>query len=212
MDADDNFDDVIGVPIRVAARVIGVPEQRLRRWDHIGLVVPRVARVVGRRRYLSYSLEDLVQGCVVRELEERDIHVRVVRRVVEAARTKTTPEPLSQLTWATDGQHVYVGYEDGSWVDGHAPGQTVIVEVIDLDEVRAEARRRVRTRPAEQHGVIETRRNVQSSRPVFAGTRTPVDAVLAYLRRDLPDERILAAFPHLTVEDIDAARQLATAS
>lgn len=209
---DDN-DDLIGVPLRVAATVVGVQPERLRNWERVGLVVPKLMQTSGRRRYVAYSLEDLVQASVVRELEERQIHIRVIRRVVEAARTKTTPEPLSQLRWGTDAAHVYVGYGDDLWVDGLEPGQLVIVEVINLEEIRAEARRKVRTRPDELRGVIEVRRNVQSSKPVFAGTRTPVDAVVAYLRRDLPDGRILAAFPHLSAEDIDAARaHLVTAS
>jgi uncharacterized protein (DUF433 family) len=48
---------------------------------------------------------------------------------------------------------------------------------------------------------------VLGSKAVFAGTREPVAAVEAYLERGLPDERILEAFPELTREDVEAARQ-----
>lgn len=203
----DQRDELIGVPRPVAARVIGVSEDRLRSWDRVGLVVPRVTRETGSRRFVAYSLEDLVQGCVVRELEQRDVHIRVIRRVVEAARCKTIPEPLSQLRWATDDRHVYVGYDGDTWVDGHAPGQVVIVETINLEEIRAEARRKAVSRPDDAVGTFERRRQVQASQPVFSGTRTPVDALVPYIERGYSDERILRAFPHLSPVDIEAARE-----
>jgi uncharacterized protein (DUF433 family) len=43
-------------------------------------------------------------------------------------------------------------------------------------------------------------------KPVFAGTRIPVAAVVTYLKRGLPVEEILEAFPQLTKADIEAAR------
>jgi uncharacterized protein (DUF433 family) len=46
-------------------------------------------------------------------------------------------------------------------------------------------------------------------KPVFAGTRVPVAAVMPYLQRGLPVEEILEAFPQLTEKDIEVARQLA---
>jgi uncharacterized protein (DUF433 family) len=173
----------------------------------MGLVTPKLMAQPGRRRWVAYSLEDLVHGLVVAELEARDIDIRVIRRVVEGARTNVHPEPLSQLSWGTDGHHVYVGYPDGSWVSGQQPGQGVIVETINLAKIRVAARQRARERDPQDAGRIITRRGVRSSKPVFAGTRTPVDAVQPYLRRHLSDERILAAFPDLTLADIDAARR-----
>ena len=44
------------------------------------------------------------------------------------------------------------------------------------------------------------------SKPVFAGTRVPVEAVESYLRRDVDDERILEALPQLAPADVAAAR------
>lgn len=46
-------------------------------------------------------------------------------------------------------------------------------------------------------------RKVLGHKPVFAGTRVPVSAVLPYLKRGLLDEEILEAFPQLTKADID---------
>jgi uncharacterized protein (DUF433 family) len=208
-------DDVIGVPLKVAASVIGVPEERLRRWETSRLLVPRLMGEGSRRRYVSYSLDELVQGRVIRVLEERGNHIRHIRRVVELYRDRDTPRPLSQLQWATDrdGAHIYVSFSDGVWSDDVHPHQLVMKDVIDLDLIRSQARAKVRERAKADRGRIERRRGVHSSEPVFAGTRTPVAAVESYLRRGHSDQRILAAFPHLTRGDIAAARkQLETAS
>ena len=43
--------------------------------------------------------------------------------------------------------------------------------------------------------------------PCSRGLASPLSAVEAYLRRGLPDERILKAFPVLTEADIEAARR-----
>ena len=162
-------DDVlIGVPRSTASRVIGVPERRLRDWNTAGLVYPSHEARVGRSLIWTYSLEDLVQGRVVRELEDRGIHVRVIRRIVESVR--------------------------------------MLQQVLDLDVIRSEARARL-ARPAESYGRIERRTGVHGSRPVFAGTRIPVDTVRAYIEREIPDDEIFEAFPVLAVEDLEIARQ-----
>jgi uncharacterized protein (DUF433 family) len=203
----ENGDELIGVPRVTAARVIGVTERRLRSWNQMGLVVPSISEIVRGRRYWTYSLEDLVQGRVIEGLEARGVDIRPIRRIVEAVRTSTHPEPLSSLSWATDAGEVFVGYPDGSWIGGRRPNQTVAVEVLELDSIRVDARRAARARPPESAGRVERRRGALGSQPVFAGTRIPVTSVLAYLRRGLDDERILAAYPDLEPADIDLARR-----
>jgi uncharacterized protein (DUF433 family) len=42
--------------------------------------------------------------------------------------------------------------------------------------------------------------------PVFAGTRVPVDTVVASLKKGIDRNRILGAYPSLTDEHLDAAR------
>jgi uncharacterized protein (DUF433 family) len=203
-------DQLIGVPRATAARVIGVSIERLRNWNRIGLVLPSLAVNVGRRELWSYSLEDLVQGRVVRQLEDKECDVRVIRRLVEAVRSSTHPEPLSSLRWGASAGQVYVQYPDEQWVGGRAPAQGVIIEVINLEEIRTDARSALR-RPAELAGQIEQRRGALGFKPLFAGTRIPVDAVLAYVRREIAEDEILEAFPDLRHEDIAAARGLLTA-
>lgn len=200
-------DDIIGVPRARAAEIIGVSPRRLDAWAASGLVLPSIAADLGGRRRWSYGLEDLVQGCVVRSLEEdHHQHVRVIRRIVEAVRSSTFSQPLAQLRWAVASPEIYVGYPDGSWVGGRAPAQGVLAEVLPLEEIRVAARRRARERPGHLAGQISATRGVLGGKPVFAGTRIPVASVLAYIDRGLPDERILQAYPDLLPIDIDTAR------
>ncbi len=45
---------------------------------------------------------------------------------------------------------------------------------------------------------------ILSGKPVVCGTRVPVEMVLRYLAEDLDVDAILAAFPRLTREDVQA--------
>lgn len=197
-------DDLIGTTRSAAARVIGVSEDRLRSWNNRGLVLPSFLPL-GTRGYWTYALDDIVQGRIVRQLEEAGHDVRVIRRIVEAVRTSTYPRPLAQLVWAVSGRDIFVQYPDGQWVNGRRPAQGVMTEVIDLDRIRVEARDALR-RPGDAAGQTERRRGRLGSKEVFAGTRVPVTAVLPYLRRGVPDAEILEAFPDLTPTDIELAR------
>lgn len=53
--------------------------------------------------------------------------------------------------------------------------------------------------------LIETRPGVRSGKPCFVGTRITVDDVLEYLASGMTAEAIVADFPELTVEQVDAA-------
>jgi len=201
-------DELIGVSRSTAARVIGIAERRLRAWNDRGLVSPSLVSQLGSREIWTFSLEDLVQGRVVKELEDREISVRHIRRVVEAVRSSTHPRPLASLVWGVAGHEVFVGYPDDSWVGDRRPSQTVLVETLDLETIRGDARRAAQERQPEHVGAVESRRGKLGSKDVFAGTRIPVAAVVEYLERGATDERILQGFPDLRSEDIDSARQL----
>lgn len=202
-------DELIGVATERAADLVGASVPQLAAWERSGLVRPEASAGGARRRLRLYGLDELVELCVVRTLLERDIDVAVIRRLVEAQRSFNVEAPLRELRWATDDRRVYVQEHNGRWVGGEAPAQGVMVEVIDLDVIRATMRRKATERPGEWAGQVERRDRVQGKKLVFKGTRTPVAAVQEYLRRGLTDERILDAFPHLKPDDIrEAERQL----
>ncbi len=201
-------DELIGVSRSTAARVIGINERRLRAWNDRGLVSPSLVTELGSRSIWTFSLEDLVQGRVVKELEDRGISVRHIRRVVEAVRSSTQPRPLASLVWGVAGHEIFVGYPDDSWVGDRRPSQNVFIETLDLETIRGDARRAAQERQLDDIGAVESRRGKLGSKDVFAGTRIPVSAVVEYIERGASDERILQGFPDLRSEDIDSARRL----
>ena len=148
-------DELIGVSRSTAARVIGITERQLIAWNNRGLVYPSAVTQVGSRSIWTFSLEDLVQGRVVRALEDRGIHVRHIRRIVEAVRSSVHPRPLASLRWGVAGLEVFVGYPDGSWVGDRRPNQQVMVETLNLEAIRGDARRAAKERPAEAAGSVE---------------------------------------------------------
>lgn len=201
-------DELIGVSRSTAARVIGINERRLQAWNHRGLVSPSLVTELGSRSIWTFSLEDLVQGRVVKELEDRGISVRHIRRVVEAVRSSTHPRPLASLIWGVAGNEVFVGYPDDSWVGDRRPDQNVLIETLDLETIRGDARRAAQQRRPENVGAVESRRGKLGSKDVFAGTRIPISAVVEYIERGASDERILQGFPDLRSEDLDTVRRL----
>ena len=201
-------DELIGVSLSTAARVIGIEERRLRAWNDRGLVSPSLVTQLGSRQIWTFTLEDLVQGRVVKQLEDREISVRHIRRVVEGVRSSAHPLPLASLVWGAAGHEAFVVYPDGSWVGHRRPSQNVFIETLDLDTIRGDARRAAQERQPEHVGVVEAQRGKLGSKDVFVRTRIPVAAVVEYLERGATDERILQGFPDLRSDDIDYARQL----
>ena len=95
----------------------------------------------------------------------------------------------------------------GSLEGGRVPDQIVLHSVLDLEGIRSLVRKAVAPDRQRRAGKLVQRRGVVGGKPVFEGTRIPLTAVEPYLRRGLPDERILDAFPLLTEADIEAARR-----
>lgn len=208
-------EDVLGVPLTTAARVIGVSPRRLIGWDDHGLVHPASRHSSGKRHVWSYGLDDIVLGRIVRSLElTHRVHVRQIRSILEAVRHVLGEDySASSLIWAVAGDEAFVQYPDGSWHGGRQPYQAVLGGVLDLNDVRTEVRRGIGDRRSDAAGHTERRRGLKGGREVFAGTRIPVRTITDYITAGHTDERILRSFPSLGVADLEVARRnLASAS
>ncbi|MBV1869247.1 MAG: DUF433 domain-containing protein [Marinosulfonomonas sp.] len=200
-------DDVVGASVSTAARVIGVSRDRLIGWEKRGMLVPKFGTLVGRRRVWSYSLDDLVLGRIIRVLEiEHKIHVNKISKMIDQARMWELDSPLASLNWSVSGREVIVDHPDGASHGDRQPAQSLAKSILPVDEIRADARRRLE-RPKEVAGHTERRRGVQGGREVFEGTRVPVETVARYIDKGFDDDRILASFPSLRQADIDEARR-----
>jgi len=194
-----------------AANIAGVRRQRLQYWDSTGLITPDVKRDISPRNIVRlYSFQRVVELVVASELRRQGVSLQHIRRIVNHLRQLGYDVPLSELVFARSGGHVLFQHPDGSWEDSNHPFQGVMRQVIDLEEIRARVRSRA-ARRSDDAGSIEKRRKVQASKPVFAGTRVPVEAVSGYLRAGRSHAEILEAFPSLTLKDIESAEaQLST--
>jgi uncharacterized protein (DUF433 family) len=191
-----------------AAKIAGISLAQLNYWVKTGLIQPSISRELGQRFTVRlYTLPDMVALMLASQLRGR-VSLQHIRRTVAYLRHQGFDAPLSELRFAVEGHEIYFQLPDGDWYGDRAPSQSVAAQSIPLQPLIARVREGVR-RPADAAGRIERVRQVHASKPVFAGTRVPVSAVQAYLKRGLPDERILAAFPILTRDDIEAARTFA---
>src|SRR6266545_2082424 len=177
MPIDDVPDDLLALPIESAARLARVSVRRVRYWDDKGLVVPSIKRQLNSRSTVRlYGFGDLVELVAVAMLRHEHISLQEIRKIVDHLQAQGYAAPLRDLRYATYADEVYFQHPDGSWEGGRKPGQLV------------------------------RRRRVHGRKPVFEGTRVPVQAVVDYLARGYTTERILEAFPSLTAADVARAR------
>ena len=126
----------------VAADVVRISVRRLHAWEVEGLVVP-ASRTTGSRRARLYRFDQLVEMCIIRELEDRGQDIRHIRFVVERHQREGVTRPLLELQWGVDGGHLYTRHPDGVWTGGKHYNQSVMPEVIDIEEIRSTVRRRL---------------------------------------------------------------------
>lgn len=200
------MNDKVTITEARAARLSGLTVRRMRDWADKDIVGPSTARRLPGRWVRHYDFDALVELLVAARIREH-VSLQHLRKVLEHLRSRGHDRPLREIRFAVSGRDIYFQSADGTWEGGRAPGQAVIETTIPLDEIRAAIRDTTR-RQAGTVGVIERRRGVQGSRPVFAGTRIPVSAVTNYLNSGYGDQDILTAYPDLHQSDIDAARRL----
>jgi uncharacterized protein (DUF433 family) len=205
----DASDDtvLIGVTTERAAKIVGVSVSRIAAWERIGLIVPEATQRIAGRLLRVFSLGNLVELSVAKALETEGVAIRTIRRVVEAHRNYASERPLRELRWAVSEKQVYIGFDDGSWVGGRYPMQGILLETIDVTQIRVTVARRAIERAGEDVGRVERRARTLGRKTVFAGTRIPVETVVSYMRDGAPDSEILEAYPHLTGDDLAVARQ-----
>lgn len=208
-------DGRVAVDLEKAARLNHMTTRRLAAWDKRGLVVPSVKKQLSARNTVRlYGFGELIEIRVVLTLVGQRLSLPHITRVVNYLRTsRGFDKPLRELTYAVEGRKIYFKLPDGTWEGEDLPGQIVIEHVLHLEIIRREMRNALESDSRERRkGGIERRRKVLGHKEVFTGTRTPVSAVREYLDDGLSDEQILRAYPHLTHEDIELARSLATSA
>jgi len=201
-----------------AAELAGISRARLARLEAKRLVPPSVRRQLSERNTVRlYDFTDLEALMVVVLLEDSGLSLRHVDRVVKHLREQRGyASPLKELHFAVERgpkKRIYFRHADGSWEGEDRHHQIVIQQVIPLDAIRTKIRREAwRSRSGAEVGRVERRRRALGSRPVFKGTRIPIDGVVEFVQAGAGDDEILHAFPRLTPADIELARKRARAS
>jgi uncharacterized protein (DUF433 family) len=159
-----------------------------------------------------YGFQDLVELLAVAAmLRSPGVSLQHVRKVVAYLHQRGYAAPLREVRYAVAGGEVFFMDEDGTWAGGRAPNQIVEHRVLPLEEIRSRVLQATE-RPPEAAGRTVRRRRVAGFRPVFKGTRIPVQAVVGYLERGYSTEKILKSFPELTPKDVEVARKQAGAA
>ena len=101
-----------GFTTREAARIIGLPETRLRSWIRSGLIRPQHST----RRRLTFSFQDLVVLRASKGLIDEQIPTLKVRRVLHALRRQLPPgKQLTGISVYVDGDRVVVWDGKAHW-------------------------------------------------------------------------------------------------
>lgn len=101
-----------GFTTREAARIVGLPETRLRSWVRSGLISPQR----GPRRRFHFTFQDLVVLRASKGLVEEEIPALKVRRVLHALRRQLPPgRALAGLSVYVDGDRVVVWDGSARW-------------------------------------------------------------------------------------------------
>jgi DNA-binding transcriptional MerR regulator len=196
----------LAMPAERAARLAGVSARQLAYWESKGLLRPSIVLRLGPRSNVRlYSFTDLLQLLVVAELRGY-YPLQQIRRLIEHMRSRGYSEPLRELRFSRLGKEIFVQHPDGAWEGDLQPDQIVFEHVVRLGPLAQRVWQEA-GRSESQVGAIERRRGRLGSKPVFAGTRIPVETVRQYLERGYSTAAVIEAFPTLTPQDVDAARQ-----
>jgi len=204
------MEDALAVSDKQAVKLAGISMRQLRYWEQVGLIVPSISEQISPRNTVRlYSFQDLLELLVAAELRHRPgISLQHIQRLVAHLRARDFDAPLRELKFATRGSEIYIQYPDGTWSGDSAPDQLIYHQVLALDEVGAKIQT-LRDRDPATAGHVVKRRGVHGSKPIFAGTRIPVDTVQRYLQAGYGTKAIILEYPSLTPADIEVARNYA---
>lgn len=201
------------MPPRVAAKIAGLTDRKVSYWANQQVAQPTVVQEVrgargqtNQRPVRLYDYTELMSLLVAAELRGRNISLQHIRKVVRHLRARGYGRPLTDVRFAIAGAELYFQHPDGTWEGGLRPDQIVIHEVLNLEPLRARILEGIQRR-AELVAEVERRRGTLGSKPVFAGTRVPVETVRRYLAAGRTPEQIVSAFPVLTLDDVLAVVQ-----
>lgn len=192
-----------------AAKLTGLSEDQIRRWDTEELISPSLGWE-NRRRPLSriYTFEDLLALRTLARLKEYRVSTQQLKKLRRFLDTLAgQPWTGRQFFVNRKTREVYFTHED-AMVAAKPMGQTAMIEIVELGPIVEDVQSRLKrlSDRIDERGQIVTDRYIHGGAPIFAGTRIPVSSVVEILNEGATDEEILLEFPRLSAEDIQVAR------
>ena len=191
-----------------AERLTGVRKGQLRYWDQTGFFHPSFGEGDTQDGFgRVYSFSDIVSLRVLGILRNQyGISVQHLRHTKEEL---THP---NRDTWTGVKLYVHnkrvIWLEPGSELPQEVATRQYLLTTIDLEEVVTRTKGDIKQfgkRTQEQIGQVETRRLVNQSSAVLAGTRIPVRAILRFHEAGYSPAEIIKEYPDLTESDVAAA-------
>jgi len=188
------------------ARLTGLSVGQLRAWDRRGFFVPRYAYEDRRSPYSRiYSFQDVVGLRTIAVLmKQHKVSLQELRKV-GAELVRRGYDHWADTKLYVVKRQVHFRRPGTADIEGVWDGQYAMLPVIDVIQDVEERARELQVRSKSQLGRIERNKYVVRNSPVVAGTRIPTAAVRRFHMAGYSVEQILAEYPSLTAEDVEAA-------
>lgn len=101
---------------KTASRIVGVSLRQIQYWDEQGFIRPSVKTAGGRGTRRLYSISDLVQLKVVKDLAGYGLSLQKIRRCLRHLKRSIAngAQPPASLRYLTDGEKLFVLTDDKS--------------------------------------------------------------------------------------------------
>ena len=187
-------------------RLTGVSIAQLRRWDRTGFFKAEMHSDAVRAFSRVYSFKDLVSLRVLNQL--RNVHNV---SMPELRKTACEMAHLGDDVWIKTTLYVHRGrvvFQEPETLAKREVTTKQYVADIPLEVAISDTRSAIAAmnqRDRAQLGQITRNRFVQQNKPVIAGTRIPVAAILSFARAGYSNSQIVEQYPGLTLADVEAA-------
>lgn len=188
-----------------AHRLTGLSVARLTSWDKSGFFSPSYAYENRRSPYSRiYSFEDIV-GLRTLNILRTKVSLQHLKRVAATLKAHSG-KPWSELRLYVLNREVHFMKPGTEKIEGAISGQQVFdLPLIDVAEDMIARAVDLKRRPESTYGKIVQHKFVLGGAPVIAGTRIGVANILSFAGAGYSTEQILAEYPDLRPEDVEAA-------
>lgn len=188
------------------ALLTGLTKRQLAYWDKTGFFRPQYVSDNPRAPYSRiYSFLDLVGLRTLSVLKNAyGVSMHHLKEVADKL-SKHTDRPWSEIKLAVWNRQISWIEPDTGKTAAVISGQYVIFPLEGVIEDMTEKACKLKERPKEELGKIIQKRNISHNKPVFAGTRIPVEAVKNFAKAGYSVEEILKEYPSLSEKDVKAA-------